>query len=93
MAPATPYPVDYQLALERTLRTRLEAVRAAGRAFEACILEDTLARLWTAEFGACLACGNVIPFLELAADPTRQICRSCAGGNENAARRLCSSTS
>ena len=77
MDPGIPYPVDYQLALERTLRIRLEAVRAAGRAFEACVLEDTLARLNSPEFGACLACGGVIPFLELAADPTRQTCRSC----------------
>lgn len=74
---ASPYPVDYQLALERTLRLRLDAVRAAGRAFEACILEDAMARLHTAEFGTCVACGGVIPFLEIAADPTRQTCRSC----------------
>jgi RNA polymerase-binding transcription factor DksA len=77
MVEAIPYPVDYQLALERTLRIRIDAVRAAGRAFEACILEDALARLRTAEFGACLACGGVIPFLEIAADPTRQTCRAC----------------
>lgn len=76
---AIPYPVDYQLALERTIRLRLEMVRAAGRAFEACILEETLARLHRAEFGACRACGGVIPFLEIAADPTRQTCGSCRG--------------
>jgi RNA polymerase-binding transcription factor DksA len=76
---AIPYPVDYQLALERTLRLRLDAMRAAGRAFETCVLEDTLARLRTAEFGACVACGGVIPFLEIAANPTRQICRPCIG--------------
>lgn len=72
------YPVDYQLALERTLRIRLDAMRAAGRALETSILEQTLARLRSAEFGACLACGSVIPFLEIAADPTRLTCRACA---------------
>jgi RNA polymerase-binding transcription factor DksA len=87
MEQVIPYPVDYQLALERTLRIRLEAVRAAGRAFETCILEDTLARLRTAEFGTCVACGDVIPFLEIAADPTRQLCRSCTGSHENIYRR------
>ena len=78
MDKAIPYPVDYQLALERTLRLRLDVLRAAGRAFEASILEETLARLHSAEFGACGACGGVIPFLEIAADPTRHSCRSCA---------------
>jgi len=75
---AIPYPLDYQLSLERTLRIRLDAVRAAGRAFETCILEETLARLGSADFGTCLACGEVIPFLEIAADPTRQTCRPCS---------------
>jgi RNA polymerase-binding transcription factor DksA len=79
MHQAIRYPVDYQIALERTLRIRLDAVRAAGRSFEACILEETLARLHSPEFGTCFACGGAIPFLELAADPTRQTCRSCAG--------------
>ena len=74
---AMPYPLDYQLSLERTLRLRLDAVRAAGRAFETCILEETLARLRGGEFGTCLRCGGVIPFLEMVADPTRQTCRSC----------------
>jgi RNA polymerase-binding transcription factor DksA len=74
---AVPYPLDYQLSLERTLRMRLDAVRAAGQAFDACILEEALARLRSAEFGTCLACGGVIPFLEMAADPTRQTCRCC----------------
>ena len=73
-----PYPVDYQRALERTLRIRLDAVRAAGRAFEACVLEETLGRLHSPDFGTCVACGGVIPFLELATDPTRQTCRSCS---------------
>jgi len=49
----------------------------AGRAFETRVLEETLARLRTAEFGTCVACGGVIAFLEMAADPTRQTCRSC----------------
>ena len=72
-----PYPVDYQLSLERTLRIRLDAVRAAGRALETRILEETLARLHGAQFGACLSCGGVIPFPAMAADPTRQTCDAC----------------
>ena len=77
MEQAIPYPVDYQLSLERTLRIRLDALRVAGRSGERRIVEETLARLRTAEFGACLACDGVIPFLEMAADPTRQTCLAC----------------
>lgn len=80
MEQAIPYPVDYQLSLERTLRIRLDALRAAGRSGERRIVEETLVRLRTAEFGACLACNGIIAFLEMAADPMRQTCLACVEG-------------
>lgn len=89
MEAAIPYPLDYQLSLGRTIRIRLEASRAAGRAQETRKLEETLARLRNRDFGTCLACGGLIPFLEMAQDPSRLICLSCLGQET----RRCSSTS
>ena len=77
MDQAIPYPVDYQRSLERTLRIRLDASRAAGRTREVRKLEEGLARLRSADYGTCLACACVIPFPQMADDPARMTCFSC----------------
>lgn len=85
MDQAIPYPIDYQRSLERTLRIRLDASRAGGRTWEVRKLEEGLARLRSAEYGICLGCGGVIPFLQMADDPARTTCLPCV---EKHIRRL-----
>ena len=72
------YPVDYQLSLERTLRIRLDVSRKAGRSDEVRRFEESIARLRRPEYGTCLACNGVIPFLHMAEDPSRQTCFDCS---------------
>jgi RNA polymerase-binding transcription factor DksA len=68
------YPLDYQLALSQTIRARLRNEMCAAQAAR---LRGTLARLHSSDFGACAACGGVIPYAEIAADPAAQHCRAC----------------
>jgi len=68
------YPLDYQLALGRILRERL-AVSTGGAA----ALHAALRRLEAPDFGACTACGALIDYLEIVADPTASRCRRCGG--------------
>ena len=77
MDQAVLYPVDYQLSLERTLRIRLDVSRKAGRTDEVRRFEESIARLRHPEYGSCLACGGIIPFLHVAEDPSRQTCADC----------------
>ena len=77
MDPAVLYPIDYQHSLERTLRIRLDVSRKSGRTDEVRRFEESIARLRHPEYGACLACGGVIPFLHMADDPSRQTCVAC----------------
>jgi RNA polymerase-binding transcription factor DksA len=77
MDQAVLYPVDYQFSLERTLRIRLDASRKAGRTDEVRRLEESIARLRDAEYGTCLGCGGLIPFLHMAEDPSRRTCVPC----------------
>jgi hypothetical protein len=75
-----PYPLDYQLTMRRIVGLRQEKLRAAGRAAEAREMEQVLARLQGADFGACAACGAVIPFMRLATDPATTRCTDCETG-------------
>ena len=61
------YPLDYQLTLARVIRQTLQ-----GRA-----MQEALSRLNRADFGQCAACGAVIPYLEVRADPTVRHCADC----------------
>ena len=70
MQSATPYPLDYQRSLAQTLRMRISHPSE---------LEQALARLRRADYGVCTGCGEIIPFLQVAQDPTRQTCLSCQG--------------
>lgn len=71
------YPIDYQLAIGRTIRLRLEKLRAAGGTAEARALDESLARLSSAGFGACERCGSLIAFLRVAVDPATKLCEAC----------------
>lgn len=71
------YPIDYQLTIGRTIRLRLEKLRAAGSTAEAQALEESLARLSSARFGACGRCGLLIAFLRVAVDPAAKLCETC----------------
>jgi RNA polymerase-binding transcription factor DksA len=71
------YPVDYQLAIARTINLRLEKLRAAGEVSEVKALEKSLARLGTRSFGACDRCGALIDFLRVAIDPAARLCETC----------------
>ena len=75
-----PYPVDYQLSIGRTIRLRLQELRAWGSTAEVRRLEDCLARLQRPDFGACDACGVLIAFMRLAADPAARFCEDCGAG-------------
>ena len=77
MDQAVLYPLDYQRSLERTLRIRLDVSRKAGRIDEIHKFQETLARLGDPEYGACLGCGGVIPFLHMTEDPSRRTCPEC----------------
>ena len=77
MDQAVPYPLDYQRSLERTLRIRLDVSRKAGRIGEVHKFQETIARLRDPEYGTCLGCGGVIPYLRMAEDPSLQTCLAC----------------
>jgi DnaK suppressor protein len=79
MNAAIAYPLDYQLALARTIDIRLDAARRAGHAEEITGLAAALGRLRSGEIGACASCGATIPYQRLAADPTIERCLSCSG--------------
>ena len=68
------YPLDYQLALGGILRERL-AVSTGDNA----ALHAALGRLEAPDFGACTACGGLIDYLDLVADPAASRCRRCGG--------------
>ena len=68
------YPLDYQLALGRILRERLAASTGDAAAMHA-----ALCRLAEPNFGACTACGALIDYLDLVADPAASHCRGCGG--------------
>lgn len=72
-----PYPLDYQLTLERTIRSRLEELRAQGRTPELGALNEALTRLHGKDYGACEACGAVISFVRVAEDPATRYCSAC----------------
>ena len=74
-----PYPLDYQRTLQRIIDIRLKELRAAGRTAEARAMEKVLLQLPGPDFGACAACGTLIPFIRLAADPGVTRCAVCEG--------------
>ena len=80
----TPYPLDYQLCLAQTIRAQLGAEALGERAAH---LRDALSRLHCSDFGECGACGGVIPYPEIAADPAARRCVSCGQGSFAAAGR------
>ena len=49
----------------------------AGRIDEMHKFQETIARLRDPEYGTCLGCGGVIPFLHMAEDPGRRTCPEC----------------
>lgn len=77
MEQAVLYPLDYQLTLGRIIRERLALLRAKGAEAEAVRMQDALARLHASDFGACISCGGVIPYLDIAADPAARHCAGC----------------
>lgn len=68
------YPLDYQLSLSQTIRARLRTERCEEQAAR---LREALSRLHSSRFGECSACGGVIPYAEIVADPGAQRCRAC----------------
>jgi RNA polymerase-binding transcription factor DksA len=78
MDQAVLYPLDYQRSLERTLRIRLDVSRKAGRVDEVHKFQESIARLRRPEYGTCVVCSGVIPFLHVAEDPSRQTCVDCS---------------
>jgi RNA polymerase-binding transcription factor DksA len=70
-----PYPLDYELTLARVIGVRLSALRV-----QAAELERAMSHLHDNDFGACRACGEAIPFMELAADPLAERCTACSKG-------------
>lgn len=73
-----PYPLDYQLALARIIRERMARLRAKGAEGDAARMEKVLARLYRPDFGECCACGQVIPYFDIATDPAVRLCRRCS---------------
>ena len=71
------YPLDYQMFLARVIGERLALLRARGAVEDAARLQDALARLHRSDFGECISCGCVIPYLRITADPAARHCPGC----------------
>jgi RNA polymerase-binding transcription factor DksA len=71
------YPLDYQLSLGRTIRERITLLRKKGALEDASQMQDALGRLHRSDFGQCVSCGSVIPYLDIAADPASRHCGAC----------------
>lgn len=71
------YPLDYQISLARVIRERLGRLPARGATENAARLEHALARLHRSDFGECMSCGGVIPYLHITADPAARHCPGC----------------
>lgn len=71
------YPLDYQILLARVIRERLAMLLARGAVEDAARLQDALARLYRSDFGECIACGSVIPYLHITSDPAARHCPGC----------------
>lgn len=71
------YPLDYQISLARIIRERLAAPPTSRTLRDHAGLEDALERLYRSDFGQCVGCGSVIPFLHLSANPAARHCAAC----------------
>ena len=71
------YPLDYQISLAWIIRERLAVLRARGAVEDAAPLQDALARLHRSDFGECICCGGVIPYLRITEDPAARQCGAC----------------
>jgi len=71
------YPLDYQIWLGRIIRERLAVLLQRGAVEHAAQLQDALARLHRSDFGECISCGGVIPYLRITADPAARHCGAC----------------
>ena len=71
------YPLDYQILLDRVIREHLGGLRSREAVADAARLKAALARLHRSDFGQCVSCGGVIPYLQITADPAALRCRGC----------------
>ncbi|HEX2566752.1 MAG TPA: TraR/DksA C4-type zinc finger protein [Burkholderiales bacterium] len=62
------FTIEQREALERLIRSSM-----AGRPE----MTSALARLHSAEYGVCEACGGDIPYTKLTADPLQRRCARC----------------